>query len=167
MASGSDEGDAMAILTTDMKRVIAEQKLGFVATVGADGAPNLSPKGTMLALDDEHIMFADIRSPGTIANLAVNPGMEINFIDQFSRTGYRFKGSARVVPRGTPEFAELLARYSGSQVAPQLAPRYRAIVVMRVTRAAPLISPAYDVGATERELRSTYRAYFESIQPRD
>ncbi len=153
----------MAILTTDMKRVIAEQKLGFVATVGADGAPNLSPKGTMLVLDDEHIMFADIRSPGTIANLAVNPGMEINFIDQFSRTGYRFKGSARVVPRGTPEFAELLARYPESR----LAPRYRAVVVMRVTRAAPLISPAYDVGATERELRSTYRAYFESIRPKD
>jgi predicted pyridoxine 5'-phosphate oxidase superfamily flavin-nucleotide-binding protein len=31
----------MAILTEDMKRVIAEQKLGFVATVGADGEPNL------------------------------------------------------------------------------------------------------------------------------
>jgi uncharacterized protein len=153
----------MAILTADMKRVIAEQKLGFVATVGADGAPNLSPKGTMQALDDEHIMFADIRSPGTIANLAVNPRMEVNFIDQFSRTGYRFKGSARVVSRGTSEFAELLARYTGSK----LAPRYRAIVVMRVSKAAPLTSPAYDVGATERELRHRYQAYFESIQPKD
>ena len=36
----------MAILTEDMKRVVREQALGFVATVCPDGSPNLSPKGT-------------------------------------------------------------------------------------------------------------------------
>jgi hypothetical protein len=65
----------MGILTADMRRVIAEQKLGFVATVSRDGTPNLSPKGTMLVLDDDRIMFAEIRSPATIANLAANPRM--------------------------------------------------------------------------------------------
>ena len=101
----------MTILTPDMKRVIAEQKLGFVATVNADGTPNLSPKATMQVLDDEHIFFADIRSPGTMANLARNPAMEINFVDPFVRKGYRFKGMARVVAKGTPEFATLLAGF--------------------------------------------------------
>jgi predicted pyridoxine 5'-phosphate oxidase superfamily flavin-nucleotide-binding protein len=152
----------MAILTADMKRVIAEQKLGFVATVNADGTPNLSPKGTMQALDDEHIVFADIRSPGTMANIARNPAMEINFVDPFSRKGYRFKGTARVVAKGTPEFATLVARYPASL----LSDRYRAFVVLRVTTAAPLISPAYDAGATEPALRQQYRAYFDSIQPK-
>ena len=151
----------MAILTADMKRVIAEQKLGFVATVGADGAPNLSPKGTMKVLDDDHIMFADLRSPATIANLKGNPRMEINFVDPFSRTGYRFKGRARVVPRGSDEFARLNGRYDESL----LVQKQRAIVVMQVEKAAPLISPAYDIGATEPELRRTYWTYFESIQP--
>ena len=33
-------------LTEEMKRVVLEQKLGFVATVCPDGTPNLSPKGT-------------------------------------------------------------------------------------------------------------------------
>lgn len=151
----------MAMLTTEMKRVIAEQKLGFVATVGADGTPNLSPKGTMQVLDDEHIIFADLRSPATIANLGRNPAMEINFVDPFSRKGYRFKGTARVVPRGTDEFAALNGRYDKSM----LVDKQRAIVVMRVEKAAPLISPAYDIGATEPDLRRTYWAYFESIQP--
>src|SRR5215475_13835673 len=137
------------MLTDDMKRVIGEQKLGFVATVNADGTPNLSPKGTMQVLDDEHIIFADIRSPGTMANIARNPAMEINFVDPFSRKGYRFKGTARVVAKDTPEFADLLGRYEGA-----LLPRmYRAFVILHVTRAAPLISPAYDSGATEPELR--------------
>jgi uncharacterized protein len=151
----------MGILTQDMKRVIAEQKLGFVATVGADGAPNLSPKGTMQVLDDDHIMFAEIRSPATIANLAGNPGMEINFVDQFSRTGYRFKGTATVVPRGTREFTTLIERFAQSQ----LLDRYRAIVILRVAKAAPLTSPAYDIGATEPELRRNWWAHFKSIQP--
>jgi predicted pyridoxine 5'-phosphate oxidase superfamily flavin-nucleotide-binding protein len=152
----------MAILTADMKRVVAEQKLGFVATVSADGSPNLSPKGTMQVLDDDHIVFADIRSPQTIANIARNPAMEINFVDPFSRTGYRFKGAARVVAKGTTEFAALATRYSASL----LVDRYRAMVVLHVTKAAALVSPAYDAGATEPELRRQFRAYFESIQPK-
>jgi uncharacterized protein len=152
----------MAILTADMKRVIAEQKLGFVATVNADGTPNLSPKGTMQALDDDHIVFADIRSPGTMANIARNPAMEINFVDPFSRKGYRFKGTARVVAKGTPEFRALITRYPASL----LSDRYRAFVVLQVATAAPLISPAYDAGAKEPALRQQYRAYFDSIQPK-
>jgi predicted pyridoxine 5'-phosphate oxidase superfamily flavin-nucleotide-binding protein len=152
----------MTILSADMQRVIAEQKLGFVATVGADGTPNLSPKGTMQVLDDEHIVFADIRSPGTMANIARNPAMEINFVDPFSRKGYRFKGTARVVAKGTKEFGTLVARYPASL----LADRYRAFVVLHVEKAAPLVSPAYDAGATEAGLRAQFRAYFESIQPK-
>ena len=150
------------MLTTDMKRVIGEQKLGFVATMNADGTPNLSPKGTMQVLDDEQIVFADIRSPGTMANISRNPAMEINFVDPFSRKGYRFKGTARVVIKGAPEFAGLIARCPVSM----LADRYRAFVVLQVAQAGPLISPAYDAGATEPALRQQYRAYFESIQPK-
>lgn len=53
-------------LTEDMKRVLDEQRLGFVALVCPDGTPNLSPKGTTTIWDDEHIVFADICSPGTL-----------------------------------------------------------------------------------------------------
>jgi len=42
--------------------VVTEQRLGFVATVCPDGTPNLSPKGTTAVWDDDHIVFADIRS---------------------------------------------------------------------------------------------------------
>jgi predicted pyridoxine 5'-phosphate oxidase superfamily flavin-nucleotide-binding protein len=149
------------MLTADMKRVVAEQKLGFVATVNADGSPNLSPKGTMLVLDDDRLMFADIRSPGTIANLAERPAMEVNFVDPFSRKGYRFKGTARAVKRRAAQFDALLARFPDSP----LKARYRAIVVLKVEKAAALISPAYDAGSTEADLRRHYVAYFMSLQP--
>src|SRR3978361_144999 len=92
------------MLTPDMKRVIAEHSLGFVATVGADGMPNLSPKGTFFVVDDRTIAFGEIRSPGTIRNLRANPRLEVNFVDPFVRKGFRFSGMADVVERGDAGF---------------------------------------------------------------
>ena len=82
----------MAVLTDDMKQLVAEQKLGYLASVAADGTPNLSPKGTFLVRDDDHIMFAEMRSPNTVANIETTPNVEVNFVDIFSRKGFRFKG---------------------------------------------------------------------------
>ena len=93
----------MGVLTADMRRVLDEQQLGFVATVCPDGTPNLSPKGTTAAWDDDHIVFADICSPRTVANLRQNPAVEINVVDVLARKGYRFKGLARILSEG-PEF---------------------------------------------------------------
>ena len=45
----------MATLTEDMKRVVGEQQLGYIATECSDGTPNLSPKGTTRVWDDEHL----------------------------------------------------------------------------------------------------------------
>ena len=92
------------MLTADMKRIIEEQRLGFVATAGADREPNLSPKGTFVVLDDQTIGFGEIRSPGTIRNLRVNPRVEVNFVDPFVRKGYRFAGTATIVERGDARF---------------------------------------------------------------
>src|SRR5437773_7334021 len=83
-------------LSEDMKRVVLEQRLGFVATVTPDGRPNLSPKGTTTVLDDEHLLFADIASPGTVANLTSSPFVEVNVVDPIRRKGYRFKGKGEV-----------------------------------------------------------------------
>ncbi len=153
----------MAILTDDMRRVIAEQRLGFVASVGADGSPNLSPKGTFVALDDDRIAFGEIRSPQTLRNLETNPRVEVNFVDPFSRTGYRFKGIARVTGRGDAAFPPLLARVAGTWQA--LADSVRAVVVIEVRTALPLTTPAYDIGATEEDLRAHWARHFRSIQP--
>ena len=51
-AAGGMKVPFMGILTADMKRVVEQQRLGFVATVCADGTPNLSPKGTTAVWDD-------------------------------------------------------------------------------------------------------------------
>ena len=84
----------------EIKNLVNFQKLGYVATVALDGTPNLSPKGTIVILDDSRLVFANIRSPQTIENLTKNPSIEINVIDPFSRLGYRFKGLAEILSSG-------------------------------------------------------------------
>lgn len=154
----------MGILTEDMKRVVREQRLGFVATVCPDGTPNLSPKGTTIVVDDEHLAFANICSPGTVANLARNPAIELNLVDVVVRKGYRFKGTATVVTGG-PVYEQVIASYRrGSHaVAPHIIERIRGVVVIKVERAAALISPAYDDGASEAEVGGEWLQYWGAL----
>ena len=152
------------MLSADMKRVVREQRLGFVATVNADGTPNVSPKATFVVLDDSTIGFGDIRSPGTLRNLKSNPAVEVNFVDPFVRKGFRFAGAAAIIERGAPAFNDLLGRFGECGIAVS---RLRALVKITVTKAMPLISPAYDRGVTEPELRRIFTARFRKLQPNE
>lgn len=144
----------MRILTEDAKRVVREQRLGFVATVCPDGTPNLSPKGTTAVWDDDHLVFADLRSPQTIRNLRDNPAVEVNVVDPIRRKGYRFKGTGTVLTEGD-RFEEIVRSFKvDREIDPS---RVRAVVVIEVTQAQPLISPAYDSGATEEEITDEYK----------
>ena len=145
------EGKAMGILTDDMRRVLDEQQLGFIATVTPDGRPNLSPKGTTRPFDGDHLIFADICSPGTIANLTANPAIEINVVDPVVRKGYRFKGEATVLGQG-PRFDELVGFLRGLGSTSPI----RHVVLVRVDQAAPLISPSYDQGRSEADIAAQW-----------
>jgi hypothetical protein len=148
-------------LSDEMKQFVLEQRLGYHATVSPDGTPNLSHKGTTSVYDDEHLFFADIRSPQTSANLRVNPAIDVNVVDVFARRGYRFRGTAaihegdEVYERGL----ELL-RQRDYQAYEE---RVRAIVLIRVDHAEPITSPAYDLGQTEAELVKLYIDYYVGL----
>lgn len=143
-------------LDEDMKRVVREQSLGFVATVCPDGTPNLSPKGTTTVWDDEHLVFLHIHSAGTVGNLAANPAVEINVVDPIVRKGYRFKGRAEVLTSGSVH-AGVLDHYRqerGTDVSP-----VQAVVLVRVESAAPLVSPVYDAGTDEANVIRRWREH--------
>ena len=153
----------MGILTEDMKRLIGEQRLGFVATVSSDGSPNLSPKGTTVVWDDDHLVFADLASPGTIANLKHNPAIEICLVDPFVRKGFRFKGVASILSEG-PVFQEVLNTYRNASTGVQrLADSIRRIVLVKVERALPLVSPGYFPGISEEQMRTSWEGYWDSL----
>jgi uncharacterized protein len=142
--------EASVVLDEDMQRVVREQRIGYVASVCRDGAPNLSPKGTMAVWDDDHLVFAYLHSPQTVGNVeAGSRVVEINVIDPIRRKGYRFKGPAEVHRDGPVYESGLRFYQERSGLDPR---RVEAIVVVRIDQAAPLISPAYDDGSTEYDV---------------
>ncbi len=148
----------MEIISKEIREFVNKTKLGFIATVCPDGTPNLSPKGTTMAWDDEHLVFADIHSPGSVNNLRLNPSIEINIVDIFSRKGYRFKGSAVILSEG-PLFDEILLYYrtAGSKHS------INNIILVKVDRILPLMSPAYDNHLSEHEIRNRWIQYWNEM----
>lgn len=144
-----------ATITEDMRAVIEAASLCFAATVTPAGRPNLSPKGTIRVWDDRRLFFLDIASPRTRDNLGGNPWMEVNVVDQLSRRGYRFSGRASVHAPGTGLFDEAMRRVFGD--APPTYP-VASVIVLDVSEAAPLLSPAYWRATDERALRDSWRS---------
>lgn len=151
-------------LTDDMKRVVDEQSLGFVATVRPGGSPAVSPKGTTSVWDDEHLVFLHLHSPHTIANLEHNPHVEVNVVDPIVRKGYRFAGTAEILTSGS-RYEQVLEWFSVTRQS-DLRGRAKAAVLITVTSAEPLLSPAYDGGATEAEVSALWRHRHLREEPR-
>lgn len=147
-------------LDEDMRRVVREQSLGFVATVCPDGTPNLSPKGTTIVWDDEHLAFLHIHSPDTVANLEANPSIEVNVVDPIVRKGYRFKGTAVVLTDGEVHgrVLDYFARERGTDVT-----RVRAVVLVHVDTAAAVVSPAYDTGVAESDVAARWSEHYQRL----
>jgi len=101
----------MAKLSEEAKKAIAEIKPSLVATASAAGKPNVSAKGSFRVLDDEHVLFADIRSPRTVANIKENPQVAVICLDAAARKGCRVWGKGEIITSG-PLFDSLKEEYA-------------------------------------------------------
>jgi len=75
-------------------------KMAWVATASADGIPNSTPKGSVRVIDDLHLVFADLFSLKTRANLKENSKVAVTVVDEKSYRGYQLKGSAELLTAG-------------------------------------------------------------------
>ena len=145
----------MITISEEIKNFVNSQKLGYVATVSNDGTPNLSPKGTIVVMNESTLVFADIRSPQTIQNLQNNPSVEINVVDPFQRLGYRFKGECKIINEG-PEFDKILDYYANVGIKSKI----NSVVIVDVETMSEVTSPSYDLGVTKDELVSKWKKYY-------
>jgi len=90
----------MAKLNEEAKKIIAEFGAALVATASKEGKPNISPKGSFRVLDDEHVIFADMASPRTMANLRENPQLTAIVFDRSTEKGCRIWGKAEILDSG-------------------------------------------------------------------
>jgi len=87
-------------LSDSVKETIAEIRPAIIATASKDGKPNVSAKGSFRVLDDDHVVFADISSPRTIANLKENPQVSVLVVHPKSMRGCRIWGKGEVLDSG-------------------------------------------------------------------
>ncbi len=143
-----------------MQTLIRDFSAGAVATVNADGRPLVSPKATFIILSDRQIAFGNLRSPDTVTNLRHNPAIEICFTDVITRKAVRVTGNGQTVPckKASKELADAFETVWGDYV-----PHMSAFVVVDVTAAELILSPAYDLGFGEDDLKSSNLARLNTI----
>ena len=143
------------VITDQISNFLDTQKLGYVATVSSDFKPNVSPKGTIARWDSNTLVFADIRSPDTVANLRKNPHVEISAIDPLVRRGYLFVGVAKIVTSGDL-FERGLDFYRNKGIKSPI----NSIIHVKVSNVMPVTSPLYDLGVSENEIKSKWQDNF-------
>jgi len=143
-------------ITPEIGAFLQSVNLCYVATVNADGSPNLSPKASLSVWDATTLVFADMASPQSVANLRNNPAIEINVVDIFKRRGYRFRGEAIICEAGSSEFDKVAGAVRDTH-----GPAYPVNHVVRidVQDMREVVSPAYVFGdgVSEEALQAVYR----------
>ncbi len=148
----------MSVISSEIKSFLNSQKLGYVATVSPDGKPNISPKGTIISWTSDLLAFANIRSPDTMSNLKINSAMEINVIDPLSRKGYLFIGTGKII-KDSPLFDEIVTYYRNSGIQSPI----NSVVLVTVSSVSEVISPLYDLGKSESEIKLRWKKYFNDL----
>ena len=154
-----DEGAAKApMLTAEARALIEAHPAGTVATVNDDGTPAVSPKATFVVLGAAALAFGNIRSPGTLANIEKRPRVEICFVDVLLRKAVRVAGAAAIRGKNDPALRKAFeSRW------PAYVPYMSSFVRIDIARAELILSPAYDLGFTEEELRRTNLARLNAL----
>ena len=105
------------MLTEEMKNLVSQVRLCYAATASKDGMPNVSPKGSIMVVDDNTLAFACMMSPKTVSNLKENPKIAVSVVDTQARKGFQFKGKA-VLETSGKLFDQMSARVAGMKLPP-------------------------------------------------
>lgn len=106
----------MAKLSEEAKKAISEIHPALVATANKNGRPNVSAKGSFRVLDDEHVLFCDIRSPRTVANLRDNSQVSAIVLDVATRKGCRVWGKAEEILTSGALFEKLSSEFAARKM---------------------------------------------------
>ena len=115
----------MAKLTKEMKAMF-EQQLSVIATASKDGTPNIGPKGSMYAFDDETLAYSEGTGEKTLKNLQQNPKVAVMVVDREKTNGYQVKGTAELLSSGN--FFEQVAKRQEERQRP----RPKSVVKIRI-----------------------------------
>jgi len=148
------------ILNNDLIEMAERSVLCWLATSDENGQPNVSPKEVFSIADDEHIVIANIASPGSASNININAKVCLSFIDVFTQKGFKVIGVARDVKSSEAEFSrwvEPLRMMVGDRFP------INSVFVVCATEVEPIIAPSYRLypheTTEESQIQSALRTY--------
>ncbi len=142
-----------------MRTDIANSVLCWLATVDADGTPNVTPKEISSSYGDDRIVVADIASSNTVRNIRAHPAVCVSFIDVFRQRGFKVTGQAVIIGPDDTDFSTVGARLL--QMAGDDFP-IRHIISIQMEKVSRILAPSYRLfpDRTEGErMASAYQAY--------
>jgi general stress protein 26 len=107
-----------------------------LATVSADGEPDIGYKGSMMVFDDESLAYWERTKRQHLKNVQANPNVVVLFRDPKSRVNWRFHGVATVHESG-PIRDQVMARTVADELDKD-PERKGAAVVIRVDKVTNL-----------------------------
>jgi predicted pyridoxine 5'-phosphate oxidase superfamily flavin-nucleotide-binding protein len=130
----------MTLLNESVREAARRSVLCWLATVDAEGQPNVSPKEVWTIADDLHVVVAHIASPMSARNIAQHPQVCLSFVDVFVQKGFKLIGTAHEVRATDAEFTDWAA--------PLLAmvdQRFtiQSVLVVHVKSVAAIVAPSY------------------------
>jgi predicted pyridoxine 5'-phosphate oxidase superfamily flavin-nucleotide-binding protein len=106
----------MATLTQEMKDMIATQQC-FIATVDAEGVPNVGPKRSTRVLSNDSLAFTEGTGGKTFSNIKRGSKVAVAVVNREILDGYRFIGTPEIQQSG--ELYELAAAMSAKMGMPK------------------------------------------------
>jgi predicted pyridoxine 5'-phosphate oxidase superfamily flavin-nucleotide-binding protein len=139
---------------------IQRSVLCWLATVDAQGQPNVSPKEVFAAFDEQRLVIAHIASPISVRNIQQNPKVCVSLIDIFVQKGWKLIGHAQYVNASEDAFhahAKPLLGMVGDKF------KIQAVLVVLVEQAHPILAPSYrfypDSTTEEGQMDAAMKAY--------
>jgi predicted pyridoxine 5'-phosphate oxidase superfamily flavin-nucleotide-binding protein len=128
------------MLTPDIQQAAAHSVLCWLATVGPDGQPNVSPKEIWAVADEAHIVIAHIASPTSVRNVQAHPQVCVSFVDVSVQKGFKVLGEARLITPADTDYdrwSAPLITLAGPKIP------IRAVLLVRATCVEPIVAPRY------------------------
>lgn len=138
---------------------IANSVLCWLASVDADGVPNVTPKEIFAAHGDERIVIADINSANSVRNIRNHAAVCVSFVDIFRQRGFKLVGKARIVMPDELGYAELAA-----DLLAKAGPGFpiRAVIDVHIEKIGRIWAPSYALfpdRSEEDRMNEAYATY--------
>ncbi len=159
------ERSSPVLLSPEVHALAERSVLCWLATVDAEGMPNVSPKEIFALLDDRHLVIAHIASPNSVRNLRAHPKACVSFVDVFAQKGFKISGSARVVTRDDADYTQWAA-----PLEQKAGPRFplHGVIVIEAAQVETIVAPSYrlypEQTTEQSQVESAMRAY--GVKPR-